>query len=454
MEQLPSAPSLQNMRRISDGEVPPAMCTAAADGTPHVTYLSVIDYVDPQHIALSYQFFNQSRRNVLATGRASVAMDDPYSGAGIVMQLQYLRTETSGPVFERLRARLDGVAAHSGMDKVFQLRGADIYQVLELRHVPGRNELPAALPRCDLMAGARAVSERMADCADLEQLLDAMMTGLSAKLQIEHAMLWMIEDGCDSMTLLASNGYAQQATGAEIALGDGLAGIAARNGVAIRVGHMVQMRIYGRAVRGRAGELGLDALLNEETPLPGLCNPRSQVAVPLRAQGRVLGVLFVESLHDQFFGHDDEDALTILCCQFASALTLMRAPAEAEAEAAPAAGAVPAAGAPDIKVQFYAADGSSFLDGSYLIKGVAGAIFWKLVRDYAGHGRREFSTRELRLAANELGLPDVQHNLDVRLLMLQRRLAERQAPVRIERAGRGRFRLLVEGRLCLADPGS
>ena len=43
----------------------------------------------------------------------------------------------------------------------------------------------------------------------------------------------------------------------------------------------------------------------------------------------------------------------------------------------------------------------------------------------------------------ELHLPDVQDNLEVRLLLLQRRLAEQQVPIQLEKAGRGRMRLNV-----------
>ena len=38
-----------------------------------------------------------------------------------------------------------------------------------------------------------------------------------------------------------------------------------------------------------------------------------------------------------------------------------------------------------------------FIDHDYLIKGVAGAILWKIVREYAESGRVEFTNRELRL---------------------------------------------------------
>lgn len=94
-----------------------------------------------------------------------------------------------------------------------------------------------------------------------------------------------------------------------------------------------------------------------------------------------------------------------------------------------------------VEVHYYPRDGSVFLDTHYLIKGVAGAIFWKLAREHARSGRSEFSLRELRLAGHELRLPEVQDNLSVRLLLLQRRLAERGAAMQICKTGRGRFRI-------------
>jgi hypothetical protein len=102
-------------------------------------------------------------------------------------------------------------------------------------------------------------------------------------------------------------------------------------------------------------------------------------------------------------------------------------------------------------VRFFEVDGSTFLDGDYLIKGVAGAILWKLVNDVVQRGRTEFTTRELRLAGGDLRLPEVQDNLSVRLLLLERRLAEKADGLAIERTGRGRFRLRVERPLQLVE---
>jgi putative methionine-R-sulfoxide reductase with GAF domain len=435
--------SLFGIRRMMEGVIPPTLCTASADRMPNVSYLSLAEYVDPLHIALSYQFFNRSRENVLATKRAALTLDDCYSGAGVVLQLEYLRTETAGPVFERLRAKLMGVASHVGMDNVFHLRGADIYKVLELRRVPGLRGFPGAQPRVDLATNSRLLSERLAHCEDLAELLDTLLDGLRDLLRIEQAMLWLSDAAQQGLTLLASRGYDSDGAGAEISIGDGIVGTAVREGVPIRVGHMMNMARYARAARESAHAMGFAPAFKSEIPLPGLKEPRSQLAVPLRARGRILGALLVESKNDQHFGYDDEDALMMLCGQLAVAMSLMQPPDREPPPAAPpkSEDAAPAAG-PPLRVRRFGRDNSIFLDDVYLIRGVAGAILWKLVGEYARCGRREFSNRELRLAP-ELRLPDVQDNLEVRLLLLQRRLAEQRAAIQLEKTGRGRMRLTV-----------
>lgn len=93
-------------------------------------------------------------------------------------------------------------------------------------------------------------------------------------------------------------------------------------------------------------------------------------------------------------------------------------------------------------------DSSVFLDDAYLIRGVAGAMLWKMVNAYLDSGRRTFTNVELRVAP-ELRLPARHHNVEVRLAMLQQRLAKADAAVQLDRSVRGHIRLEVQRALVL-----
>lgn len=430
------------IRACMDGAVPGVLATCDIEGLPNVTYLSQVEYIDGEHIALSFQFFNTTRRNILANPRATLLLTHPQTAALYRLAVLYLRTETTGPLFEQMRAKLSGIASHTGMGGVFKLQGSDIYRVLAIESLPGNAPLP--LPAYPLLAGLRRVSERLRDCADLDELLSATLTGLREQLRIEHAMILLLDESGRRLYTVASCGYERSGVGSEIAVGEGVIGVAAAQGTPIRIGYMTAEYGYGRAVRERALDSGLGALLENEIPLSGLPESRSQLAVPIAA-AELRGVLYVESAEELRFDYDHEDALVTLANQLGLAMAALPRRAAAEIGAAE-----PAPTAAPLLLRHYADSDSIFLGDEYLIKGVAGAILWALVRDYCDQHRTEFSNRELRLDPR-IRLPELSDNLEARLILLQRRLLERAAPLRIEKSGRGRFRLQVLCRLELQE---
>ncbi|MNG28800.1 hypothetical protein D3C84_1141120 [compost metagenome] len=74
---------------------------------------------------------------------------------------------------------------------------------------------------------------------------------------------------------------------------------------------------------------------------------------------------------------------------------------------------------------------------------MAGAIFWRLLSLHVEEQRSEFSNRELRVDP-ALKLPELDDNLEARLILLQRRLAERSRDIVLQKCGRGRLRLLLK----------
>jgi adenylate cyclase len=58
------SPGLEELTPCFQGILPSMFFTCSKDGIPNAAFLSHVDFVDPTHVALSFQFFNKSRRNV------------------------------------------------------------------------------------------------------------------------------------------------------------------------------------------------------------------------------------------------------------------------------------------------------------------------------------------------------------------------------------------------------
>lgn len=459
---------LDDLDRCFHGIVPAVIATCDRDGTPNVSYVSQLYYVDSKHVALSCQFFNKTRQNLDEHPRACIELYDPIYFEAYRLQLQFVRSETTGPLFDTIATRIQAIASHTGMAGIFKLRSADVFEVTSIESRPGFLE-PAPegsygirpFPREGLLTesrGLQLVSERIHRAGDLDELLAGSLAALDEVFGFTHGMVLVPDDRGERLVTVASHGYGDAAVGAEVRTGDGLIGAAAEARRLLRVTAVDSELRYGRAVRAQFAAQGTD--LAAEIPLPGLTDAQSQMAIPLLVQdrsasdhGRLVGVLALECRDALTFSQWHESFLQVLANQIASGIDRMT---ERDEDSPPPIGApapevpAPAASGRTHSLCYYRNDDCVFVDGEYLIRNVPAKILWKLLRAHEADGRTEFSNRELRLDPT-LGLPAFKDNLESRLILLRKRLEQKCPDLRIVPTRRGRFALSVACALELVE---
>jgi hypothetical protein len=126
----------EEIRSTLDSGRPALMVTCSKAGVPNATIISQVYYVDRHHAALSFQFFSKTIRNVRENPRAWVGLSDYAGAADWVLDLEFERSETSGPVFETMDMQIEAIASATGMAGIFKLRAADVYRVISAEQFP------------------------------------------------------------------------------------------------------------------------------------------------------------------------------------------------------------------------------------------------------------------------------------------------------------------------------
>ncbi|MDP3469559.1 MAG: pyridoxamine 5'-phosphate oxidase family protein [Daejeonella sp.] len=112
-----------------NGIIPPTIATASADGIPNITYISRLQYVDESHIALSWQFFNKTWKNIAENPKFAVCVTCPATGKLWQIKLSYVEHQTSGDIFDEMSMVIDLIASLQGSLSVFKLAAAVICEV-------------------------------------------------------------------------------------------------------------------------------------------------------------------------------------------------------------------------------------------------------------------------------------------------------------------------------------
>lgn len=450
---------LSSLFRCFQGVVPSVVASADRHGMPNIIYVSQVYLVDDKHVALSCQFFNKTRRNLDENPNVTVEVYDPVTFQAYRLKLRFLRSEKSGPLFDSMAMRIQAIASHTGMDGVFRLIAADVFEVLSVQEVEGfltrcseaAEEVSVSGLRTELR-GLQLVSERINRAVDLETLLAATLDALDVYFGFRHTIVLLNDETADKLVTIACRGYGGGGVGAEVAFGEGLIGTVARERRILRISGLNESLRYGRAVRRSVISDGGKS--RPEIPLPGLPDAQSALVIPLMVEERLVGVLAAESRELMTFGEWDQAYLEIIGNQIALGIDRVLEPEDVVPSERPVqlpiAPAIEIAARPRRTLTYYREDDAVFLDNEYLIRNVPGRILWKLLCEWKQAGRTAFTNRELRLDKS-LGLPEIKDNLESRLILLRHRLREKCPELQINSTGRGRFALEIAADLELVE---
>lgn len=452
--------TLEDIRACFEGTVPSSLATCSADGTPNVSYISQVYYVGHQQVALTFQFFNKTRQNILDNPQASLIVVDPVTAEQYRLNLIYIHTEETGPTFERMKAHLSGIASATGMETIFKLKGADIYKVISIEALnPKLPQQPEAPQISNSLLKLRHVLTSIIQAQELGELFELTLKALAKDMGIQHAILLLPDESGTKLYTVESIGYPNSGVGAEFPIGFGVIGTAAKIRSPIRINHMTTQYSYVQSMQDFFRSTKDSASLETQIKFPGLDKPHSQIAIPIVDQHRLLGILYAESMQDYYFTYDFEDALMCVALLMAQAITKLQSvencPMEENATSAENDRLSGSQVAPALaqmapcQIRYFRKTKSIFIDEDYLIKGVAGCILWTLLQLYQKEDRRQFSNKELRLN-KLLDLPDIDDNLEARLILLKRRLKERCDFIDIRKTGRGVFELDISKPFTLA----
>ena len=180
---------------------------------------------------------------------------------------------------------------------------------------------PAALAR---QAAELRVLQRIAaeinSTLDLEELYDIVLRTLDDLFEFHHALILLIESGGDTLRVVASRGYENQAIGGRVRVGTGAVGLVAQKRRILQLANLGQQRAYASAQRRQMMKAGRGGEVGDTVPVPGLPNAESQIAIPLLIRDELVGVFSIESPVRQAFDEHDRNLVTIVANQVASAI--------------------------------------------------------------------------------------------------------------------------------------
>jgi hypothetical protein len=120
----------KQIKQALEGVFPSYIITVSKDGFPSNTSLSQVCYIDDRHIALPDKTFINACQNLQEVPNIIAEVTDPVTLKNWNLELKYISTVKQGPIFEKMEVKVARLFSLVGMEGLFHLNGAEIYEVL------------------------------------------------------------------------------------------------------------------------------------------------------------------------------------------------------------------------------------------------------------------------------------------------------------------------------------
>ena len=155
--------------------------------------------------------------------------------------------------------------------------------------------------RIDQLSALYRISNMASQAGALGATLNSMLEIAAEVLPQGEAAILLLDESNKTLRVAAGQGYQSAVRFLEIPVGQGITGRCAQTGVT-QVVH------------------DIDGLEDEEAYIPGVPGARSEVAVPLIADGMIIGVFNAESVQPHAFNDEHVQTLTVIARQAAEVI--------------------------------------------------------------------------------------------------------------------------------------
>ena len=111
------------------GIIPSWVATCNKEGVPNASVISQVFFVDDEHVAVSNQFFGKTARNLDQNPQAQIQVVDPADCSIWLLDVELVRRESDGPLFQDMAMQLEAIASMMGAQDLFVLRSAEVCRV-------------------------------------------------------------------------------------------------------------------------------------------------------------------------------------------------------------------------------------------------------------------------------------------------------------------------------------